>query len=61
MASDEDHVRLQVVVDGGRIAQATTTRVDREGLERLVEGAIAAAGLRPADPRLPRPGPARSR
>ena len=38
MASDDDHVRLRVVVDGGRIAQASTTRLDADGLERLVEG-----------------------
>ncbi len=58
MASDEHHVRLRVVVDGGRIAQATTTRVDPEGLQRVVEGAIAAAGLRPADPHFPGLAPA---
>ena len=50
MASDEGHVRLRVVVDGGKVAQATTTRLDREGLERLVEGTIAAARLCPPDP-----------
>ena len=43
MASDEDHVRLRIVVDDGRIAQATTTRLDADGLERLVEGTLAAA------------------
>lgn len=48
-----EHVRLQVVVDGGRCAQATTTRSDPEGLSRLVEGAIAAARLLPADPGFP--------
>jgi predicted Zn-dependent protease len=53
MDTDEDHVRLRVVVDGGRVAQATSTRTDRAGLERLVEGAIAAARLRPADPDFP--------
>ena len=53
MASDDDHVRLRVVVDGGRIAQASTTRVDPEGLERLVEGTIAAARLCPPDPEYP--------
>ena len=50
MASDDDHVRLRIVVDGGRIAQASTTRIDDAGLERLVEGAIAAAHLCPRDP-----------
>jgi len=53
MDGEEDHVRLRVVVDGGRSAQATTTRTDRTGLERLVEGAIAAARLRPVDPDFP--------
>ena len=43
MASDDDHVRLRVVVEDGRIAQASTTRVDVDGLERLVEHTIAAA------------------
>ena len=53
MASDDDHVRLRVIVDGGRIAQASTTRIDDDGLERLVEGAIAAARLCPPDPEYP--------
>lgn len=53
MASDEAHVRLRVVVDGGRVAQATTTRLDPDGLERLVEGTIAAARLCPPDPEEP--------
>jgi predicted Zn-dependent protease len=53
MASDDDHVRLRVVVDGGRIAQASTTRLDDPGLERLVEGTIAAARLCPPDPEYP--------
>jgi predicted Zn-dependent protease len=49
MDGDDDQVRLRVLVDG-RSAQATTTRTDRFGLERLVEGTIAAARLRPSDP-----------
>jgi predicted Zn-dependent protease len=53
MASDEDHVRLRIVVDDGRIAQATTTRLDADGLERLVEGTLAAARLCPPDPDYP--------
>ncbi len=53
MASDDDHVRLRVVVDDGRIAQASTTRLDDDGLERLVEGTIAAARLCPPDPAYP--------
>jgi len=53
MASDDHHVRLRVVVDDGRIAQASTSRLDPEGLERLVESTITAAGLCPADPEYP--------
>lgn len=53
MASDDDHVRLRVVVDDGRIAQGTTTRVDADGLERLVEATISAARLCPPDPEYP--------
>jgi len=53
MASDDDHVRLRVVVDDGRIAQASTTRLDPDGLERLVERTIAAARLCPPDPDYP--------
>jgi predicted Zn-dependent protease len=48
------------VVDGGRIAQAATTRLDADGLERLVEQTIAAARLCPPDPAFPglaEPGP----
>jgi predicted Zn-dependent protease len=60
MASDEQHLRLRVVVGDGQVAQATTTRLDGDGLERLVEGCLAAALLRPADPEFPglaEPGP----
>lgn len=53
MASDDDHVRLRVVTADGRIAQATTTRLDQDGLERLVEGAVEAARLCPPDPDYP--------
>ncbi len=53
MATDDHHVRLRVVVDDGRIAQASTTRLDADGLERLVEGTIAAARLCPPDPSYP--------
>ena len=51
--ADEQQVRLQVLLADGRSAQATTTRIDPEGLERLVEGCLAAAALRPADPEHP--------
>jgi predicted Zn-dependent protease len=50
MSSDEAHVRLRVLVDGGRSAQSSTTRLDDDSLARLVDGTIAAARLRPADP-----------
>jgi predicted Zn-dependent protease len=53
MASEVDHVRLRVVVDGGRIAQASTTRLEDDSLERLVERTVAAAHLCPADPEYP--------
>ncbi len=53
MDGDEDHVRLRVVVEGGRAAQATTTSVDPAGLARLVDGVIDAARLLPADPDFP--------
>ena len=53
MAGDDHHVRLRIVVDDGRIAQASTTRLDPESLERLVESTIAAARLCPPDPEYP--------
>jgi predicted Zn-dependent protease len=45
-------VRLTVAVDG-RVARASTTRTDDEALAALVERALAAAALRPADPDFP--------
>jgi len=53
VASDEEHVRLRVIVGEGQVAQATTTRTDPESLDRLVEQTLAAAALRPADPEFP--------
>ncbi|HJR23903.1 MAG TPA: metallopeptidase TldD-related protein [Acidimicrobiales bacterium] len=50
MAGDDAHVRLRVIVDGGRTAQASTTRLDADGLRRLLDGTLAAARLRPPDP-----------
>jgi predicted Zn-dependent protease len=41
-------VTLKVAVDG-RVASATTTRFDRDGLSNLVETTLAAAALRPVD------------
>jgi predicted Zn-dependent protease len=42
-------VRLTLALDG-RVARTSTTRTDDAGLARLVDGALAAASLRPADP-----------
>ena len=42
-------VRVTVAVDG-RVARATTTRTDDDGLTALVDRALAASALRPADP-----------
>jgi predicted Zn-dependent protease len=39
--------------DGRRVAAASTTRVDTAGLTALVDGALAAAALRPVDPDWP--------
>ncbi|HZI38297.1 MAG TPA: TldD/PmbA family protein, partial [Acidimicrobiia bacterium] len=47
-------VALPAGADGGcRVATASTTRVDDAGLDALVEGALAAAALRPVDPDWP--------
>jgi len=47
-------VALPASADGGsRVATASTTRVDGAGLAALVEGALAAAALRPVDPDWP--------
>jgi predicted Zn-dependent protease len=53
VASDELQVRLRVVLGDGRAAQATTTRLDGDGIDRLVDGCLSAAALRPADPDFP--------
>ena len=45
-------VTLTVAVDG-KVARAQTTRIDDGGSEALVERALAAAALRPADPEFP--------
>ncbi|HEX2023377.1 MAG TPA: TldD/PmbA family protein [Acidimicrobiales bacterium] len=52
VADDHLSVRLRVVA-GGRMAAATTTRVDAEGLGRLVERTLEAAAVRPPDPGWP--------
>ncbi len=49
VSEDLRGVRVVVAVDG-RVARAGTTRTDEEGLSALVERALAAAALRPADP-----------
>ena len=47
-------VALPASADGGwRVAAASTTRVDSDGLAALVEGTLAAAALRPVDPDWP--------
>jgi predicted Zn-dependent protease len=60
MADDETRLHLTVVLDGGRRAQASTTRLDDPGLQRLAEDVLAAAALRPpdaGDPGLAPPAP----
>ena len=52
VAEDAVTVSLKVAA-GGRVAQVSTTRVDRDGLSSLVEGTLAAAALRPVDPDWP--------
>ncbi|MGH8934970.1 MAG: TldD/PmbA family protein [Acidimicrobiia bacterium] len=52
VGEDQLSVNLKVVVDG-RVASASTTRSTVDALQRLVEGAIDAAKLRPVDPDWP--------
>jgi len=52
VAEDSVGVHLRIAANG-RVASATTKRVDPEGLERVVDAAMAAAALRPADPEWP--------
>jgi predicted Zn-dependent protease len=52
VAEDRASVRLTVVVDG-RLAGASTTVVDDDGLRRLVDSTLEAARLRPIDPDWP--------
>ena len=56
VAEDHVSVRLRLVADG-RLAASTTSRVDDDGLHRLVEGTLEAARLRPPDPGWPGPAP----
>ena len=53
VSEDTSGVRLQVTVDGGRTASASTNRTDPDGLSALVERALEAARLRPEDPEWP--------
>ncbi|MEW6476142.1 MAG: metallopeptidase TldD-related protein [Actinomycetota bacterium] len=46
-------VTLKVALPDGRVAAASTTRADRDGLRALVDGTLAAAALRPVDPDWP--------
>lgn len=53
VSEDTSGVNLQVTVEGGRTAAASTNRTDSDGLSALVERALAAAALRPEDPEWP--------
>ncbi|MFN2608598.1 MAG: TldD/PmbA family protein [Acidimicrobiales bacterium] len=57
VAEDAVHLRLRVAV-GGRVAASSSTRVDSNGLQRLVAATLEAAALRPLDPEWPGVGPA---
>ncbi|HET9772329.1 MAG TPA: TldD/PmbA family protein, partial [Acidimicrobiia bacterium] len=46
-------VSLKIALPDHRVATATTTRTDDDGLSALVENTLAAAALRPADPDWP--------
>lgn len=62
VSEDTSGVHLQVTVDGGRTASASTNRTDADGLSALVERGLAAAALRPQDsewPGLAEPAPLR--
>jgi len=51
-------VTVQAVVDANRVGMVTTNDLSDEGLARAVEGAAAAAGIVPPNPRFPGlPGP----
>ncbi len=52
VAEEKLSVTLALVADG-RLARATTNRVDDEGLRSLVERSLEAARLRPPDPEWP--------
>ena len=61
MASDDDHVRLRVVVDGGRIAQASTTRARRRRAGAARRGHHRGGSAVPARSGVPRAGRAGAR
>ncbi|HKN90494.1 MAG TPA: TldD/PmbA family protein, partial [Acidimicrobiia bacterium] len=46
-------VHLKAALPDSRVAAASTTRADADGLAALVEGTLAAAALRPVDPDWP--------
>jgi predicted Zn-dependent protease len=52
VAEDATAILLKVAA-GNRVAQISTTRVDRQGLSSLVEATLAAAALGPVDPDWP--------
>lgn len=53
VGEDALSVTLKVAAENQRVASASTTHSDPDGLARLVEGALAAARLRPVDPHWP--------
>ena len=53
VTEDVASVTVTVALDGGRVARASTTRLDGDGLVAVVERALAAAALRPSDPAFP--------
>ena len=55
MAGDDHHVRLRVIVDGGRIAQASTTRLDARRARAARGGHDRRGPPLPPDPEYPGP------
>jgi predicted Zn-dependent protease len=53
VADERSRAQVLVVLDGGRVARAATTKLDDDGLRRAVEQALAAATLRAPDPEWP--------
>ena len=53
VADERSRAQVLVVLPGNRVARASTTRLDEDGLQRAVDRAVAAAELRPEDPEWP--------